>query len=77
MGEPEIFVLRIWPSLEGGFRASVRRVDEDEPRLFSRPDEVTRFLTERVSSPARDGGDAAHRRGDGGPHPGSTSKEPS
>ena len=44
MGNTEIFVLRIWHAHEGGFRASVRRVDEDQSRLFSQADELTRFL---------------------------------
>ena len=45
MSDPELFVVRIWRQLAGGFRASVRRVDEDETRHFSQPDEVTRFLS--------------------------------
>lgn len=44
MTDPELFVVRIWRQLAGGFRASVRRVDDEEVRHFSQPDEVTRFL---------------------------------
>ncbi len=44
MTDPELFVVRVWRHLEGRFRASVRRVDEEETRHFSRPDEVTQFL---------------------------------
>ena len=41
----ELFVVRIWHQIAGGFLASVRRVDEAEARHFSRPDDVTRYLT--------------------------------
>lgn len=44
MTHSELFVVRIWHQIEGGFRASVRRVDEEETRHFSRPDDFTRFL---------------------------------
>ena len=44
MTDPEIFVVRIWRQLAGGFRASVRRVDEDQPHLFTAATQVARFL---------------------------------
>lgn len=45
MNDPVLFVVRIWHGLASGFRASVRRVDEEEVHHFSRPDEVARFLS--------------------------------
>ena len=44
MTHSDLFVVRIWHQIAGGFRASVRRVDEEETRHFSEPDQVTRFL---------------------------------
>jgi hypothetical protein len=44
MNDPELFVVRIWRQVAAGFRASARRVDDEETHLFSRPDELTRFL---------------------------------
>ncbi|MDZ7652934.1 MAG: hypothetical protein U5L03_10450 [Burkholderiaceae bacterium] len=60
-----MFIVRIWHALSGGFRASVRRVDDDHTHHFDRPDAVTRFLSDecpgssgadRGASPAGDGG---------------------
>jgi hypothetical protein len=45
MSDPELFVVRIWRQLASGFRASVRRVDGDETHHFSRPEEITCFLS--------------------------------
>lgn len=53
MTDPEIFIVRIWRQLAGGFRASVRRVDEEEVHLCTAADEVVRFL-EQVEPPAHD-----------------------
>lgn len=52
MTDPELFVVRIWRQLAGGFRASVRRVDAEETRHFTRPDEVTQFLSDSASPAA-------------------------
>ena len=52
MTDPELFVVRVWRRLEGRFRASVRRVDEEETRHFSRPDEVTQFLSDAAAPTA-------------------------
>ena len=52
MTDPELFVVRVWRRLEGRFRASVRRVDEEETRHFSRPDEVTQFLSDAAAPAA-------------------------
>ena len=45
MTDPELFVVRIWRQIAGGFRASVRRVDEDEARHFTQPADVTQYLS--------------------------------
>lgn len=52
MTDPELFVVRVWRRREGRFRASVRRVDEEETRHFSRPDEVTQFLFDAAAPAA-------------------------
>ena len=46
MNDPELFVVRIWHRLASGFRASARRVDEEETRHFAKPDELTSFLAD-------------------------------
>jgi hypothetical protein len=51
MTDSELFVVRVWRQLAGGFRASVRRVDEDEARHFTQPEEVTQYLS-TVAAPA-------------------------
>ena len=53
MSDPELFVVRVWRQLASGFRASVRRVDEEETRHFSEPDDVTRFLSAAAEPEAR------------------------
>lgn len=45
MTDPEIFIVRIWRQLAGGFRASARRVDDEETHHFSQPNDVVRFLS--------------------------------
>lgn len=54
MTDPEIFIVRIWRQLAEGFRASVRRVDEEQPHHFTAVVEMARFL-EQVEPPAQDG----------------------
>ena len=44
MTHSDLFVVRIWHQIAGGFRASVRRVDEEETRHFTQPGEVASFL---------------------------------
>lgn len=44
MTDPEIFILRVWREHAGRFRASARRVDDDETHHFSQPDDLARFL---------------------------------
>lgn len=42
--EPAFFIVQIWR--DGGFRASLRAVDEAEPHWFSAPEPLARFLAE-------------------------------
>lgn len=43
MGETRLFLVRVWR--EGAqFRASVRAIDDDEPRLFTSPGPLGEFL---------------------------------
>ncbi len=53
MTDPEIFIVRIWRQLAGGFRATVRRVDEEQPHHFTAAAQVTRFL-EQGEPPVED-----------------------
>lgn len=50
MTDPEIFIVRVWRQLAAGFRASARRVDEEEAQFFSRPEAIARFLGERAGT---------------------------
>jgi hypothetical protein len=52
MVDSQLFVVRIWHALAGGFRASVRRVDADETHHFDRPEAVTRFLSNEGQGPS-------------------------
>jgi hypothetical protein len=45
MSDPELFVVRVWRQLAGSFHASARRVDDEQTRHFSQPDELTRYLS--------------------------------
>lgn len=45
MGDTQLFLLRIWQHL-GQFRASVRGVAEEEPRLFTEAGQLTEFLVQ-------------------------------
>lgn len=40
MTHSDLFVVRIWHQIAGGLRASVRKVDEEETRHFSEPDQA-------------------------------------
>jgi hypothetical protein len=44
MAHLKLFVVRIWHPPAGGFRASVRRIDDNRMRHFVRADELARFL---------------------------------
>lgn len=49
MEETQLFVLRVWVQ-RGQFRASVRAVSEEVPRLFTEPGELTEFLRATVDA---------------------------
>lgn len=51
MGEPRLFLVRVWQQLNQ-FRAAVRGVDQDEPRLFDEPAQLGEFLREASADPA-------------------------
>ncbi len=53
MGESALFVVRVWRTIAGGFRASVRRDDDEQAHFFTAADDVMRFL-EQGEPPARD-----------------------
>jgi hypothetical protein len=68
MNDPELFVVRIWRQVAADFRATARRVDDEETHLFSRPDELTRFLaTPTQASAAADAAPEAAVRPTGTP----------
>lgn len=50
MNDTQIFLLRVWQEL-GQFRASLRGVDEELPRLFTEPAQLTAFLEHAVAAP--------------------------
>ena len=52
MTDPEIFIVRIWRHLTSGFRATARRVDEEEVHVFTEPDQVVRYLEQAGSQGA-------------------------
>jgi hypothetical protein len=45
MGDVQVFLVRVWQHLSQ-FRASVRGIGEDEPRLFHEPQQLGEFLRE-------------------------------
>lgn len=45
MSEPRLFLVRVWQHLSQ-FRAAVRGLDQDEPRLFDEPAQLGEFLRE-------------------------------
>lgn len=55
MSDSTLFIVRIWRQFAGSFRASVRKVDDEEARLFTTPEDIARFFdatAERVDDPA-------------------------
>ncbi len=64
MSEPRLFLVRVWQQLNQ-FRAAVRSVDEDEPRLFDEAAQLGEYL--RCAAAAADPAPAAasgHPRGE-------------
>ena len=53
MDEADLFLVRVWhQSL--GFRASVRRVDEEQVRMFADAEQLARFLAMSASNTTPD-----------------------
>lgn len=49
MGETTLFVVRVWRETDG-FRAAVRRVDDEDTRLFRAAGEVACYLEASVAT---------------------------
>ena len=43
MNDPDLYLVRVWHA-DRGFRASLRRVDEEEAHVFHSADAMARFL---------------------------------
>ena len=43
MGQPQLFLVRIWQDLSR-FRASVRPVNDGDPQLFTEPEQVGEYF---------------------------------
>jgi hypothetical protein len=43
MGDVQVFLVRVWQHMSQ-FRASVRGIGEDEPRLFDEPQRLSEYL---------------------------------
>jgi len=50
MEEAELFLVRVWREASS-FRASVRSVLEEHARLFTAPEEMTRFFAAPPATP--------------------------
>lgn len=59
MAEKQLFLVRVWQHLSQ-FRASVRSVDEDEPRLFTHPQQVGEFLSAASAQAPNDPNGGSH-----------------
>jgi hypothetical protein len=55
--ETQLYVVHVWRQ-RARFRASVRRVDCEETRLFTTPTQLARYLAEACSTLVGDGVDA-------------------
>jgi hypothetical protein len=49
MAEVSLFIVRVWQQATG-FRAALRRVDDEQPQCFDTPEQVTEFLV-RAGAP--------------------------
>lgn len=49
MGETALYVVRVWRETDG-FRAAVRRVEDEDTRLFDDATEVARYLEASAAS---------------------------
>jgi hypothetical protein len=46
MQPPDLYLVHLWQP-ETGFRATARRVDEDQPHLFHSPEDLVSFFGQR------------------------------
>ena len=59
MNDPDLYLVRVWHG-DRGFRASLRRVDEEEAHVFHSAEGVARFLAgTKNGEPRADEGDPA------------------
>jgi hypothetical protein len=49
VSDPTLFVVRVWRQREA-FRASVRRVDDEQVRLFTTAAEMARYLEDSAAA---------------------------
>ena len=52
MDDATLFLVRVWHQGQAGFRASARRVDEEEAHLFGEADALARFLADAPTAAA-------------------------
>jgi hypothetical protein len=46
MDDATLFLVRVWHQGQAGFRASARRVDEEDAHLFAETDALARYLAD-------------------------------
>ncbi len=46
MDDATLFLVRVWHRGQAGFRASARRLDEEDAHLFAEANALARYLTE-------------------------------
>jgi hypothetical protein len=65
-----VYIVNVWysGSAQPDFRASVRAVEDLEPRFFTATDELVHFFAEAAAEPDTDRGSAATGAGDSNPH---------
>jgi hypothetical protein len=52
MDDAILFLVRVWHQGQAGFRASARRVDEEDAHLFAEADTLARYLADAPGGPA-------------------------
>jgi hypothetical protein len=52
MNPPDFYLVRVW-QVDGGFRASARRADQEAPQVFDSAVELARYFAESVIPDAR------------------------
>jgi hypothetical protein len=66
MDDTTLFLVRVWRHGRAGFRASARRVDEEDAHLFAEADALARYLADSspLDNPPACPAIAPHPRGD-------------